>query len=342
MERSSRFITLRRQLTGAPTADDFAVQERPLGDPGPGEVRVRNLWLSVDPYMRLMMSAQEGLHGTVAPGDPLPGGAVGVIEASNADGWEVGAHVVSSAHGWRDAYVAPVDGLKIVAAPDGRIQRFLGLYGLTGVTAWGGIHGVLKPQPGETIYINAAAGAVGSVAVQLARAAGATVIASAGSDAKGEWLTGTLGAAHFINHRREDVGAALRELAPQGLACAFDNVGGAQLEAIIDCMAPRGRIALCGAIALYDSANYRAGPANLFTIIERHVSMTGFNAGFYFDRGEEIIADFARLEAAGELIVEETVVDGLEAMPQAFIAMLRGESTGKMLVRLQGRGDGAD
>ena len=334
MTGTARYIALKHQLTGAPVAEDFALATMPLPDPAGGEVRVRNLWLSVDPYMRLSMSTQAGLHAAVRSGDPLPGGAVGVIAASRAPGWEEGAFVVSAAHGWRDAYVAPVAGLTQVSAPDGQIQRFLGLYGLTGITAWGGIHGVLKPQAGETIFINAAAGAVGSVAVQLARKAGARVITSAGSEAKGAWLTETLGAAAFINYRREDVGARLKELAPEGLAMAFDNVGGAQLEAIIEAMAPRGRIALCGAIALYDAANYRAGPANLFTIIERHVSMTGFNAGFYYDQAPEIIAAFAAAEAAGELVVEETVIEGLDAMPQAFIAMLAGANTGKMLVRL--------
>jgi NADPH-dependent curcumin reductase CurA len=334
MGETARFIALRHQLGNAPTQEDFALHTMPLPEPGEGEVRVRNLWLSVDPYMRLSMSKQAGLHAPVQPGQPLPGGAVGVVEASKAPSLPEGSIVVTMAHGWREAYVAPAAGLQQVTAPDGRIQRFLGLYGLTGITAWGGIHGVLKPEPGEKIYINAAAGAVGSIAVQLARRAGARVIASAGSDTKGAWLTQTLGADHFINHRREDVGARLKELAPDGLAMAFDNVGGAQLEAIIEAMAPRGRIALCGAIALYEADNYRAGPANLFTIIERHVSMTGFNAGFYYDRAPRIIADFAQMEAAGELVAPETVVDGLEAMPQAFVDMLGGANTGKMLVRL--------
>lgn len=334
MAGTARFIALRHQLGSAPAPEDFALHTMPLTAPGEGEVLVRNLWLSVDPYMRLSMSTQAGLHAPVQPGQPLPGGAVGVVEKSNAPGLAAGSFVVTMAHGWRDAYVAPAATLQQVAAPDGNIQRFLGLYGLTGITAWGGIHGVLKPEADETIYINAAAGAVGSIAVQLARCLGARVIASAGSDAKGEWLTGTLGADAFINYRRENVGARLRELAPDGLALAFDNVGGAQLEGIIEAMAPRGRIALCGAIALYEAENYRAGPANLFTIIERHVAMTGFNAGFYFDRAPEIIADFARLEAAGQLVVEETVVEGLEAMPKSFVDMLSGANTGKMLVRL--------
>jgi hypothetical protein len=214
------------------------------------------------------------------------------------------------------------------------VHRFLGLYGLTGVTAWGGIHGVLKPREDETIFINAAAGAVGSVAVQLAKAAGARVIACAGTADKCAWLRDTLGADAAIDYRAEHVADALSRLAPDGLAMAFDNVGGRQLEIVLDAMAPRGRIALCGAIAQYDGENYRAGPANLFAAIEKHVSLTGFNAGFYFDRAPEIIAHFAELEAAGNLLVEETVVEGLEQMPRGFADLMRGGNRGKMLVKL--------
>ena len=193
---------------------------------------------------------------------------------------------------------------------------------------------MLKPQAGETIFINGAAGAVGSIAVQLARIAGAKVIASAGSDAKGKWLTQTLGAHHFINYKTADVRTRLGELAPDGIEMFFDNVGGDQLEVAIDAIRPKGRIALCGAIALYDGDNYRSGPGNLFGVIEKHVSLTGFNAGFYFDQAPQIIAEFVQLETQGALICEETIIDGLDAMPQGFVDMLTGANRGKMLVRL--------
>ena len=327
-------IVLARRPQGAPQLDDFALHVTALDAPAAGEVLVRNLWLSLDPYMRLTMSDQGGLHGTVPLGAALPGGAVGeVIASANAE-LPVGRLVLSMAHGWRDHYLAPASQLQPLSLAVGPIQRFLGLYGLTGVTAWGGVHGVLKPQPGETLFVSAAAGAVGSVAVQLAKRAGALVIACAGSDAKCAWAIGTLGADHAINYRREDLSARLAELAPGGLAAAFDNVGGEQLEILIDAMAPRGRIALCGAIALYDSANYRTGPRNLFAAIEKHVSLTGFNAGFYFAEAPRIIADLAAAEAEGALIHEETIVEGLEAMPQGFIDLLAGASRGKILVRI--------
>jgi NADPH-dependent curcumin reductase CurA len=333
MTTAARQIVLARRPEGAARPEDFAIREVSLGTPADGEVLVRNLWLSLDPYMRLFMAESGSIHGSVPVGAPMPGGAVGEVIASASDALPVGALVMSMAHGWRDHYLASADQLQPLSREAGPVQRWLGLYGLTGITAWGGIHGVLKPQAGETLFVNAAAGAVGSVAVQLAKRAGARVIASAGSDAKCEWLC-EIGADHAINYRREDLAGRLAEVAPEGIACAFDNVGGAQLETLIDAAARQGRIALCGAIALYDSANYRAGPRNLFAAIEKHVTLTGFNAGFYFSRAPEIIADLAAAEAEGALRDTETVVEGLEAMPQGFVDLMEGRSRGKMLVRL--------
>ncbi len=333
MPVTARQIVLARRPEGPVRAQDFALREQTLGAPAAGEVLVRNLWLSLDPYMRLFMAESGSIHGSVDLGAAMPGGAVGEVIVSASESLPVGTRVMSMAHGWRDHYLAPADQLQTVSAEVGPVQRFLGLYGLTGITAWGGIHGVLKPQPGETLFVNAAAGAVGSIAVQLAKRAGATVIASAGSDAKCAWVK-QLGADHVVNYRREDLAARLAEFAPEGVAAAFDNVGGEQLEILIDAAARQGRIALCGAIALYDSANYRAGPRNLFATIEKHVTLTGFNAGFYFARAPEIIADLAAAEAAGALVSTETVIEGLEAMPQGFVDLMGGESRGKMLVRV--------
>lgn len=334
MIRLARQIVLAARPEGAPRPEDFRVEHAPLADPGEGEVTVRNLWLSVDPYMRIAMGAEGSLHGTVPLGAPIPGGAVGEVAESRAPSMPEGTLVMSREHGWREAYVAPAENLVPLDPAIGPVERFLGLYGLTGITAWGGIHGVLGPQPGETLFVNAAAGAVGSVAVQLAKAAGARVIASAGSAEKGTWLTERLGADHFIDYREEDLARRLGELAPEGIDAAFDNVGAGQLEVLLDAMAPRGRIALCGSIARYDAGDYRAGPANLFAAIEKHVSLTGFNAGFYFDRAGAIIAEFAKLENEGKLVVEQTIVHGLDSMGQAFIDMMAGRSRGKMLVKL--------
>lgn len=334
MNAEARQIVMARRPEGAPRADDFTTKTIALEFPDDGEVLVRNSWLSVDPYMRLYMTTQDGVHESVSVGAPMPGGAVGTVIESASDALPVGSKVATMTHGWRDHYLAKADEVQPISNEAGPIQRFLGLYGLTGVTAWGGIRGLLKAQSGETLFINGAAGAVGSVAVQLARIDGATVIATAGSDAKGQWLTETLGAHHFINYKSENLQARLVEFAPEGIDMFFDNVGGEQFEIAIDVMKPRGRAALCGAIALYDGDNYRAGPRNLFAIIEKHVSVTGFNAGFYYDRAPEIIGEFATLTGKGELIWEETIIEGLDAMPQAFVDLLGGANNGKMLIKL--------
>jgi NADPH-dependent curcumin reductase CurA len=333
MPVTARQIVLARRPKGSPRIEDFALLDVTLGDPAAGEVLVRNLWLSLDPYMRLYMAQTGSIHGSVPLGEGMPGGAVGEVIASASESLPVGALVMSMAHGWRDHYIAPAAQLQPVSAHAGPVQRYLGLYGLTGITAWGGIHGVLQPRAGEILFVNAAAGAVGSVALQLAKRAGARVIASAGSAEKCDWVR-ELGADHAIDYRREDLAARLAELAPEGLTAAFDNVGGVQLEVLIDAMAPHGRIGLCGAIALYDSDNYRAGPRNLFAAIEKHVTLTGFNAGFYFARAPEIIADLEAAGAEGALVNEETTIEGLESMPQGFVDLLGGKSRGKMLVRL--------
>lgn len=327
-------VTLVNRPDGAPTTSDFAIEEVDLPSPKHGEVLVENHWMSVDPYMRLSLSGPDGLHGIMPLGDVPSGGAVGEIVESNVDTLSVGQMVISPAMGWREAYVSIAEGLTPIDDSAGPIQRFLGIYGLTGVTAWGGINGVLKPQSGETLFIDGAAGAVGSVALQLAKKAGAAVIGSAGSDAKCNWVTDTLGADHCINYKSENVKERLAELAPDGIEMFFDNVGGEQLEIAIDAMKPRGRMALCGAIALYDGENYRTGPDNLFAIIEKHVSMTGFNAGFYYDRAPKIIAEFAAAIASGDLIWEETVAHGIAHAPRAFVDMLDGANSGKMLVKL--------
>lgn len=334
MTMKANQVTLANRPDGGPKIDNFALEEGELSSPGVGEVLVKNLWMSVDPYMRLSLSGPDGLHGIMPLGDVLSGAAIGEVVESNASALPAGSNVVSPAMGWREAYVATSDKLTLVDDSAGPLQRYLGIYGLTGITAFGGTRHVLKPQKGETLFVSGAAGAVGSVVVQLAKIDGATVIASAGSDAKGEWLTETLGADHFINYKTENVREKLNTIAPDGIEMFFDNVGGEQLEIVIDAMAPKGRIALCGAIAQYDGDNYRAGPANLFAIIEKHVSMTGFNAGFYYDRAPEIIGEYAKLIESGALIWEETIVEGLENAPQAFVDMLAGANRGKMLIKL--------
>lgn len=334
MSATATQVIMQRRPRGALNDDDFAFVERTLPELGDGEVLVENHWMSVDPYMRLYLTEQSGAHAPLQEGEVLHGGAVGLVVESRAKNLPVGS-AVQSMMGFRDRFTAHASELIPIDANLAPMQSFLGILGLTGLTAYGGAYHLLKPQTGETIYVNGAAGAVGSLVVQLARRRGARVITSAGTAEKGAWLTGVLGADAFINYRSDDLPSKLAEYAPDGLNMMFDNVGGGQLEAAIEAMAPMGRIALCGAIELYDSDNYRRGPANLFTTIERNVTLFGFNAGQFRGDAGAIVADLAGMLSRGEIVNEETIVKGLDQSIVAFQGVLDGKNKGKMLVQIK-------
>jgi NADPH-dependent curcumin reductase CurA len=330
-----REVRLARRPVGAPAASDFVLVECDLPEPAEGEVLVRNKVMSVDPYMRLPMTGQAGVHAAMGEGETLHGAAVGVVEMSRCADLPLGAWVSSPSHGWREAYVAGARGLTRIDPLAGDPGLYVGLLGLIGVTAWAGVEAVLKPKVGETIFVSGGAGAVGMVACQLARRRGSRVIATTGSDAKAAWLRDDIGVDVAINYKTAgDLASALKAAAPGGLDGMFDNVGGSTLEAAIEVMKMNGRAALCGAIELYNSDNYRAGPANFFTVIERCLVLEGFNAGPFYPRAGEIFAALTDMLAKGELIWRETVREGIEAAPQAFVDMMAGANFGKMLVRL--------
>jgi NADPH-dependent curcumin reductase CurA len=331
----SREVRLARRPDGAPTMDDFSLETVDLANPGAGHFVVRNRFMSVDPYMRLPMTGQEGVHAAMEAGHALTGAAIGVVEQSAHDGWPVGAWVVSGTHGWREAYLSEGAGLARLDTLAGEPSLYVGLLGLIGVTAFAGIESVLKPGAGDTLFVSGAAGAVGSVACQLAKRRGARVLGTTGSDDKVAWLKDELGLDEAVNYKTAgDLRPVLKGFAPGGLTMMFDNVGGETLEATIEMMKPGGHLALCGAIALYNGSNYRAGPSNFFTVIEKCLRVEGFNAGPYYPRAGEIFAFLGGLLAGGELVWRETIRDGIEAAPRAFIDMMAGANVGKMLVRL--------
>jgi len=330
----SREVRLARRPDGAPTMEDFALETVDLPTPSSGRFLVRNRFMSVDPYMRLPMTGQDGVHAAMDAGQTLTGAAIGVVEQSAHDGWPVGAWAVSGAHGWREAYLSDGAGLARLEALAGNPSLYVGLLGLIGVTAFGGIEGVLKPGPDDTLFVSGAAGAVGSVACQLAKRRGARVLGTTGSDDKVAWLKDELGLDEAVNYKTAgDLRPVLKAFAPGGLTMMFDNVGGETLEATIDVMKPGGHLALCGAIALYNGSNYRAGPSNFFTIIEKCLRIEGFNAGPYYPRAGEIFEFLGGLLSRGELVWRETIRDGIDAAPRAFIEMMAGANIGKMLVR---------
>ena len=329
----SHQIQLLRRPTGLPAQSDFTLKEVPLPALQEGEVLVTNQWLSVDPYMRGRMSEAKSYVPPFPLNGPLDGGAIGTVQASRHPDFKVG-DAVSSMLGWRDAFVARGEQLTRLPATALPSQLFLGALGMPGMTAWAGLHKVARLQAGETLLVSAASGAVGTMAVQLAKRAGARVIGSTGSADKVAYLK-TLGADAVINYRETpDLDAELARLAPEGIQVYFENVGGAMLDAALNNMALHGRIVLCGLIEQYNSHGQGNGPRNLAQMIRKRILMQGLLVSDHWQHYGEFLAEAIPAFEAGLLQAEETISEGLASMPQAFIGLFEGRNTGKMLVRL--------
>lgn len=327
-------IRLRRQPKGRVVAGDFEMKDIPLPALRQGDVLVRNAWMSVDPYMRLVLTGQEGFVPQKRPGDVMDGAAVGIVEQSENPAFPVGT-AVASYMGWRSHFVSDGAGLAPLPATDVPLSWHLGLLGLTGVTAWLGIERVLQPRPDETVLISGASGAVGSIAVQLAKRRGARVLATCGSADKARWLLDTVGAHAVVNYRTTPLADFIASEAPGGLNCYFDNVGGDMLEQSFEHIKPYGRIGLCGAISQYESGDYRRGPANFFAAIEKSLTMQGFNAFLLSaEENAEIVRALATLAGQGAVAGFETVVDGLDQAGRAFSDLFDGGNPGKVVVKI--------
>jgi len=329
----SREIHLKRYPQGTPTLDDFEIATVDLPTPGEGQVVVRNRFLSVDPYMRGRMNPARNSY--VAPfeiGKPLGGDAVGEVVASRDPNFPVGSHVTSFL-GWREAFVAPGKRLERIDAQGFPLSAYLGVLGMTGMTAYVGLLRFGGPKPGSTLFVSGAAGAVGSAVCQIGKIKGCRVVASAGSPAKAKWLTAVAGVDAVIDYRETpDLAEALRAHCPDGIDIYFENVGGAHLEAALENMAMNGRIVVCGLIAGYNDA--KPGPANLFQIIAKRLSIQGFLVGDHDDMQPTFLADMRRWIKSGTLKWEETVVEGIDRVPEAFIGLFTGANLGKMVVRV--------
>lgn len=333
MPVTSREIRLAARPRGMPTASDFELAEVELPEPAEGELLIRNAFVSVDPYMRGRMNDVRSYVPPFALGEALTGGAVGRVERSHHADWPDGTWVVHD-QGWREAALSTGKGLRRVDPGAAPVSTALGVLGMPGLTAFVGLHDIGVLAQGDTVFVSGAAGAVGSVAGQLARIGGAArVIGSAGSPAKVAWLE-EVGFDAAFDHRESTARDALRELAPDGIDLYFDNVGGDTLEAALGAMRARGRIVACGAISHYNATELPPGPRNLFLLVTRRLRMQGFIVSDHGDRFGAFVAAVAPLVASGELRYRETVVEGIEHAPEAFIGLLRGDNVGKMLVRV--------
>jgi NADPH-dependent curcumin reductase CurA len=329
-----REVQLKARPVGWPTHDDFELVESVVPELEDGQLRVRNTVMSVDPYMRGRMSDAKSYAAPYALGEAMQGGAVGVVEESRAEGFAVGDHVLHGL-GWRE--VAVLDGatarvVDTALAPD---SAYLGVLGMTGLTAYVGLTRIAQLQPGDIVFVSGAAGAVGSVAGQLAKAMGAArVIGSAGTPAKVRHVLDDLGFDAAFDYHDGKVSRMLRDAAPDGIDVYFDNVGGDHLEAAIGSLRLGGRIAICGAISVYNDTEPAPGPRNLSRLIQTRGRIQGFLVGDHFDLAKEYAEKAAGWIADGRLTSRETVVDGLENAVDAFLGQLRGDNTGKMVVRL--------
>ena len=335
MPIQSREVRLARRPQGEPGLDCFTFATVNVPDPARGEVLVRNLCMSVDPYMRGRMNEGKSYVPQFEIGKPLEGGAVGRVIASHDEKFPVGTFVLSM-YGWREAFVTPVTRLRIIDTSLAPPSAYLGILGVTGLTAWVGLFSVAKLKDRETVFISAGAGAVGSAACQFAKMHGCRVIASASSEEKLAYLQSELKVDYAFNYRDGDPRDHLRYAAPEGLNVYFDNTQGPQLEAALYALVPFGRVAMCGGIAGYNVPV--PAPRNLIEIVRNRLRLQGFIVSDHFEALTDFLAEAVPALASGKLINRETFVDGLDSAPAALLDLLHSGAgnIGKMVVRLSG------
>jgi NADPH-dependent curcumin reductase CurA len=329
-----REIRLAARPVGVPAATDFELADSALAAPGDGDVLVHNKFMSVDPYMRGRMYDRPSYVPPFAIGEALQGGAVGVVVESKSDKLKAG-DIVLSMFGWREAFVAPAAALEKLDVPSGiPMEAFLGVLGMPGLTAWAGLTQIGKPKPGDVVFVSGAAGAVGSIVAQVAKLKGCTVVATAGSDEKCDWLKG-LGVDHVINYRTcGNLLAAVQAAAPKGIDIYFDNVGGEHLEVAIEVARPFARLIECGMISAYNDSEPAPGPKNLIQIVGKSLMIRGFIVMEFAGLRSDFLAEVGPWIRHGKLKWQETVLDGIAEAPNAFIGLFEGKNTGKMLVKL--------
>jgi NADPH-dependent curcumin reductase CurA len=328
----NREIRLAARPVGFPKDSDFELAETPIPSPGDGEILVRNVYVSVDPYMRSRMNDTKSYVPSFQIGEPMTGGAVGQVLESNSDAVAAGDWV-NTLMGWREYYVA--DGSAVMKIDPGLapVSKALGVLGLTGWTAYVGLLDLGQPKEGETVFVSAACGAVGSIVGQIAKLKGCRVVGSAGSAEKVAKARSDFGYDEAFNYKEETPAAALDRLCPDGIDIYFENVGGDHLEAALPRMNTFGRVALCGLISQYNDTEMRPGPS-FGHILTNRLTVRGFIISDHFDRLPDFLREMGGWVREGKITDEETVVEGIENAPRAFMGLLKGENRGKMLVKV--------
>lgn len=335
----AKAIFLKSFPKGLPAPGDFVLRDIDIGAPKEGEVLLRPVWMSVDPYMRGRMRPDIKSYIPAFSLDaPLDGGMVGEVVESRHPKFSKGGYAVGFQGGWRSMALVSGEGLQPVDPSLAPLSAYLGVLGMPGFTAWAGLNHILKPKSGETLFVSGAAGAVGSLVTQLGKLKGMRVVASAGSKEKCDWLVKEGGADVALNYREYqnafELTKALALAAPAGVDCYFENVGGMHLEAALNCIAFGGRIALCGMISMYNNTELEPGPSNLVNMIGRGVMAQGFIVSTYMHLAPQFAVEVAPLLAQGKIKFRESVYDGLDKAPEAFIGLFKGENFGKAVVRV--------
>jgi NADPH-dependent curcumin reductase CurA len=358
---TSREIRLKSRLVGMPSADNFELVTVPVPRPVPGEVQVQNLWMTVDPYMRGRMADRAVYTASSRAGKEVPGGAIGKIAASNSTmyGWrpnfqvgetlqggaigEVSASddprfkpgdLVSSWLGWRERFNAPAGSLQKLDTFGLPPQAFLGVAGMPGLTAWVGLLKIAMLKPGDVVFVSAASGAVGSVACQIAKLKGHTVIGSAGGKAKCAFVK-DIGVDYVIDYKATgDLTEALLLVASSGIDVYFENVGGEHLEAALAAANPFARFAICGMISQYNAIGLPNGPRNIMFVMGKSLRLEGYDIANYLDLMPEFQREMSGWIHEGKITWKETIDHGIENAPAAFLKLFKGENFGKMLVQL--------
>jgi hypothetical protein len=332
MPERNKQVLLKRRPNGLPVAADFAIVEAPLPEPAEGEVVLRGLYLSLDPYMRGRISGMRSYARPTELGEVIEGRVVGQVVRSRDPAWRDG-EFAAGGYGWQLYSAVPAAGLQRLDPAEAPLSTALGVLGMPGMTAYVGLSDIGQPKAGETVVVSAASGAVGAVVGQIAKLKGARVVGIAGGADKGRYITDELGFDAAIDHRGGDLGGALDRACPQGIDVYFENVGGAVQAAVFPRLNDFGRMVMCGMIAEYNDEAPRPGP-NLGAVVRKRLKIQGFIVSDQRHRQAEFRAFAAPLVRAGQIKYREDIVDGLEQAPAAFIGLLQGQNFGKLLIRL--------
>jgi NADPH-dependent curcumin reductase CurA len=326
-------IRLARRPTGMPTSENFQFVETELPPLNDGEVLVRTLYISVDPYLRGRMREGRSYIAPFQVGEVISSGVVGEVVESRSPSFQPG-DIVTGMLGWRLYSVAKAEELRKVDARMGPVTTALGVLGMPGLTAYFGLLDIGQPKEGETVVVSGAAGAVGMTVCQIAKIKGCRVVGIAGSDEKNRYLHEELGVDAVINYKTDDIRQAVQEACPKGVDIYFDNVGGEVSDAVITQITHGARIIICGQISIYNLDKPDVGPRPQPYLLVNSAFMKGFIVTDYAPRFAEGVMQMAQWLAAGKLKYAESIVEGFENTPQAFIGLFTGENLGKQLVKV--------